>query len=468
MTISSCIPSTVRRQPLAACIAVLFALVAPEAVAANTWTVTNCNDSGPGSLRAVIAAPTTLSGDTVDLSKLRTTYACSRISLHTGAITVAQDSLTLLGPGDLVGISGKYNGTYQNDRVFNHTGNGELSLQYLDIYDGRLSPVAGPANGGCIASNASVSLFRTQVFGCTATAPGGAQAHGGGIYVRGFLSLRDSAVFANKANSGNGGGLWAGYSVSLASSTISGNTATGSAGGAYAGRGAGLLYSTISGNAAATVGGVLVNGHVADDRLNVIDSTISGNSATAQTIGGVESLIPTTVKNSTIAFNTAVMASNGMAYSFAPGLTVTTGAAPTGTTIAVELQSSILSNNTYGSGTSATELDFSSVVTPNHTLTISGANNLVRAALGPVVPATTTSCPLLGTLRDNGGPTQTHALMSRSPAINTGNNAANLGTDQRGTGYPRVSGAAADIGAYEVQQADIVFNNGFDGCPTLF
>jgi hypothetical protein len=32
-------------------------------------------------------------------------------------------------------------------------------------------------------------------------------------------------------------------------------------------------------------------------------------------------------------------------------------------------------------------------------------------------------------------------------------------------GYPRVSGATADIGAHEVQKSDIVFDTGFDGCP---
>ena len=82
------------------------------------------------------------------------------------------------------------------------------------------------------------------------------------------------------------------------------------------------------------------------------------------------------------------------------------------------------------------------------------------------------SCPQLGQLRDNGGLTQTHALLSRSPAIDTGNNTADLNEDQRGVladpgppyPYPRVLGSHADIGAYEVNQDDIVFNNDFEGC----
>ena len=76
--------------------------------------------------------------------------------------------------------------------------------------------------------------------------------------------------------------------------------------------------------------------------------------------------------------------------------------------------------------------------------------------------ATTGVCPLLGPLRDNGGPTKTHALLSKSPGIDEGDAGAAL-YDQRG--FWRVSGLSADIGAYEIDQADVVFNSGFDGCP---
>ena len=85
-------------------------------------------------------------------------------------------------------------------------------------------------------------------------------------------------------------------------------------------------------------------------------------------------------------------------------------------------------------------------------------------------------CPLLGMLRNNGGPTNTHALLSKSPAIDNGNYVfGGPGSfEQRGsaavngsTDYVRVSGITmkADIGAYEVQQDDIVFNADFEGCP---
>jgi hypothetical protein len=50
-------------------------------------------------------------------------------------------------------------------------------------------------------------------------------------------------------------------------------------------------------------------------------------------------------------------------------------------------------------------------------------------------------------------------------ARHAGNNSDSLSFDQRGLGYSRSSGAEADIGAYEVQQYEIVFNANFEGCP---
>ena len=53
-------------------------------------------------------------------------------------------------------------------------------------------------------------------------------------------------------------------------------------------------------------------------------------------------------------------------------------------------------------------------------------------------------------MANNGGATFTHALLSGSPAIDAGSSTSTLTTDQRGTGFPRLSGSAVDIGAYEL------------------
>jgi len=62
------------------------------------------------------------------------------------------------------------------------------------------------------------------------------------------------------------------------------------------------------------------------------------------------------------------------------------------------------------------------------------------------------------TLAFNGGPTRTHALVAGSPAINAGSNALAVGADgnpltidQRGLGFPRITGGTVDIGAFELQ-----------------
>jgi len=67
--------------------------------------------------------------------------------------------------------------------------------------------------------------------------------------------------------------------------------------------------------------------------------------------------------------------------------------------------------------------------------------------------------PLLGSLQNNGGPTQTMALLSGSPAIDAGNPAGctdGLGhllkTDQRGMPRPDPEDkGGCDMGAYESQ-----------------
>jgi hypothetical protein len=75
---------------------------------------------------------------------------------------------------------------------------------------------------------------------------------------------------------------------------------------------------------------------------------------------------------------------------------------------------------------------------------------------------------MLGPLADNGGPTETHALLSGSPAIDAGSpNCPPPDTDQRGVVRPQ--GAACDIGAFESMigtiRADIDIRPGSDSNP---
>src|SRR6476660_1935072 len=115
-----------RRRPLALCLAALLAASAAP-VLASTITVTNCADSGTGSLRDAVAAA--ISGDTIDFDA---NLACSTITLTSGAITIATgaDGLPLTeleidGPGrNALAIDGNY-----ADRVFAHEAGADGKLQ---------------------------------------------------------------------------------------------------------------------------------------------------------------------------------------------------------------------------------------------------------------------------------------------------------------------------------------------------
>jgi len=66
-----------------------------------------------------------------------------------------------------------------------------------------------------------------------------------------------------------------------------------------------------------------------------------------------------------------------------------------------------------------------------------------------IVPGpTVTLGMILGGLKNNGGPTKTHALKLGGPAVDAVPGCT--GTDQRG--IPRPQGTGCDIGAFELQQ----------------
>src|SRR5581483_11348270 len=242
------------RRAIAAAVASAFAL-ANGAALASTVVVQNCDDDGPGSLRAAVA---TAGVDTVDLS----TLTCSRISLRTGAIVATQDNLTLIGPtATPLAINAKYQSP---DRALKHTGSGTLTVRYLRVERGSFSPSDGPAYGGCIYSAGSVSLDHATVINCGA---GARYARGGGVYARNAITLRSSTLAYNSAvatvNQADGGGAFCGGNFVMKYSTITNNTARGSSGnygngGGFAARGNVLVSnSTISTNhAGGNVGGI--------------------------------------------------------------------------------------------------------------------------------------------------------------------------------------------------------------------
>lgn len=468
-----------RRNRIAGAIGSILALSAPTwACAATNWPVSACGDSGAGTLRDVIGAGTTLSGDTVDLSGLSCPQ--SKISLTSGEIFVAQTNLTIKGPGqDALTIdgSGLPSGAYGplNSRLFTHTGTGVLTIQGLTLTGGHVyhTNFNYPSLGGCVFSAGTLTLSRATVDSCSVAQGGGYYAAGGGVFATTALNVKYSTISNNSAFGGDilGGGARVPGAVFMKYSTVAGNKAYSSnalGGGVNASGNVTILSSTVSGNySQGGYGGVdAFSGAPATNTFQLANSTISGNSSENASGGLYVNSGTAKFYNSTIAFNHAASA---------PGTTLSG-------TIAVTMDSTLMSNNSYGIS-SEDDLVLNGAITFNGGDLATPAHNLIRASFANNLPTDTLrgSCPFLGPLRDNGGLTQTHALYSNSPAIDAGNNVQNGDYEQRGPAsingmldYLRESKApgdpdpaVADIGAYEVQQDDILFNTGFEACTFL-
>jgi hypothetical protein len=174
--------------------------------------------------------------------------------------------------------------------------------------------------------------------------------------------------------------------------------------------------------------------------LTLTNVTISGNTAIGG--GGILNQGPLTLTNVTITSNTAT------------GSPTNGGGFFTGSpTDLVELKNTIVANNTGGncSGLSPVSL--------GHNLDSDGTCDL--SSLGDL-PNTD---PLLGPLQDNGGFTQTHALLAGSPAIDAGSpDCPPPATDQRGIVRPQ--GDTCDMGAFELSPP--VFKVEIDIMPDRF
>jgi hypothetical protein len=294
---------------------------------------------------------------------------------------------------------------------------------------------------------------------------------GGGIDSSGTVTLTRSLVADNSVASAasddeyesitEGGGVHS-FGLSVLESTFSGNRVENSggamdvAGGAIAVRGtARIVGSTIEHNHAGILaGGVAQHGGVPGvSRLDIANSTVSHNTAGFYGAGLVI-IDGLRMTHSTVAFNAVDETSPFGIGGILIGSNETTGA--------YAIHSSIVANNQAGAEAMlGTDLSLFLSEVP---ITIIGDHNLVGESSGLVLPEDTLGGdPLLLPLADYGGPTRTHALAAGSPAIDAGDNAAGLTSDQRGGLHLRTFGAAADIGAFEVQPSpDVIFRSSFD------
>ncbi|NEO86140.1 MAG: DUF4347 domain-containing protein, partial [Spirulina sp. SIO3F2] len=424
-------------------------------IAANTDGMTDAGEMGSGAdeirfsgvtqvnltsaLSDITEELTITGGDTnVTIAGNNTTF---RIFNVTGGVATTFDNLTITGgkvTGDGGGISSDgavtvSNSTISGNSSSNH-GGGIYSNGAVTVTNSTLSGNSATGRAGGIYSRGAVTLSNSTLSGNSSN------SGGGGISNRGNVTLSNSTVSSNSAGGGGGGissngdvtltnstvsnnlasnigGIFGFGDVTLTNSTVSGNSSNGTAGGINSSGAVTVTNSTVSGNSANTVGG----GIVGVGAVTLTNSTISGNSS-GNRGGGIFSFDAVNATNSTIAFNSAAGNGGGI-HASDPS----------------SLNNTIVANNTTG----ATEPDLFGTFTVNSSLildpsgaTISGSNNIIGQD------------PLLQALANNGGSTQTHALQTGSPALDSGNNAlVTTTTDQRGE--VRISNGTVDIGAYE-------------------
>jgi predicted outer membrane repeat protein len=310
-------------------------------------------------------------------------------------------------------------------------------------FTGNATPATGA--GGAVAM---IFGATTTVEGCTFT--GNSAGGGGAVLNEGtdtsqFL-ISDSTFTGNTATSDGGAifsGLWAGVgsgpfgTVTVHRSTFTNNSAP--VGGAIFNSVATLTVtdSTLDHNQAITKGGGAILNQGVDashpGTLTVTTSTLFGNSAELE--GGAISNLAygaLTVASATIDGNAAGTMGGGI---FLSPLSA-----------AVHVHNTIVAGNQAG----ASGQDVSGTVQ-------SQGYNLIGTSGGSSGWASTDLLgtdadpidPRLGPLQDNGGPTQTQALLADSPAIAAGDPAL-LGTaDQRGT----LRTDHVDMGAFQAAQA---------------
>ena len=362
------------------------------------------NDARSGALPGECVAGSTTGEDTITFAGNYTITVSSQLPYINNPPAKLFNSIKIAGNGAAnTIIQAAASPGVATWRVFQVASAGKLTLDGVTVRYGRCDGSCTIVGG--TLSNAGGGIYNSGTLTVTNSVIsdnfGGTPFGGGGIYNNGTLTVTNSTFTRNIAIHDGGGILNYQGSATVINSIFSENTADSEGCGCYSGGGisnAGIMSvtnSTFTGNTASSGGGI-VNW---SGTLTVTNSTIAGNIANTGWGGGIYShTSTTTLKNTIIANNSGENC----------GGTITNGG------------NNLDSGNTCGWGTSNGSL--------------SNTN------------------PLLGSLSNNGGPTQTMQLLASSPAIDTGSasfcGAAPVnGVDQRGMTRPQ--GAGCDIGAYE-------------------
>ncbi len=168
------------------------------ALGAATYTVTNFNDSGPGSLRQAIEDANLAGGaDEIDFAPALIHQMPATISLQSPLPDITE-TLTINGPARHL-LTIERNAAAPDFRVFN-IASGTFTIRGVTLQGGRAVPTAGnDAFGGAINTEAPLIVEGVLVRDCQANAGSvtsgtGGEARGGGIYGGGASNITLSQV----------------------------------------------------------------------------------------------------------------------------------------------------------------------------------------------------------------------------------------------------------------------------------
>jgi CSLREA domain-containing protein len=437
------------------------ALAVPSAASAASITVTTVADeltvNGNCSLREAIQAANT---NTVVDGCTAGQPGLDSINMPSGGY-----AMTIAGANEDANQSGDFDVT--DDLLIQSTGNGAtIEAGSLDrvfhlipkVDGGETQPLsfetngitlsAGRRNGG-LGGAIYAPGIETEVTLSNGRISSSSAASGGAIYAEGPVVLSTFTLSGNSATTNGGAIFMAGSGLTLTDVAVTNNTATSAGGGLYLASSFNatiIQRTTLAGNQAGTGGGGAIFSKDSTN-LQINSSTISTNSTTGRgggvAVGDGVSSVLTYISFSTIADNTAATG-GGIGILKAPSLQAS-----------VEMINNIVADNTATTGP-----DVSGTFTSRgYNLVSSRTGSTGFTATGDQTGTTASPLdPLLDTLRNNGGVTNTYALAKGSPAIDTGTcsgfGGLVIASDQRGVSRP--FGTRCDIGAFEFKTFPIV------------
>ena len=417
---------------------------------ANVITVTNGDDSGPGSLRQALADAN--DGDTINFDP-----SVGTVTLTTAELAIDK-SLTLSGAPQMVTVA---RSSQTEFRIFHVMPGHSVEIDGLTISGGHIT---GDNGGGILNDNSTLTIAHCTVNGNVIVSASFGANSGGGIYNSGTMTLNQVIVNNNNAVfSGGGGGETSGGGISntgtmiIIAGTVQSNMGFWSAGGIYNTGMLTITGSTISNNHTGNPGhfGAYGGGIVNGGTMTIQDSTISGNRAIGGDIQGGEgggiSGNNYTIINCTITGNSGVrgggVAGGGnIAHTTFSNNSASQDGGTLYLTSPLELGNTILKAGASGANIFNHN---GSLITHGYNICSDNGSGLLN---GPGDQINTD--PMLGPLQDNGGPTFTHALLPGSPAIDAGDPKFTPPPyyDQRGPVFWRVRNGRIDSGSFEVQQ----------------